>query len=131
MGLSPGWITAHLFKIERPCSIVNTLAPGIVPLKRWNFSVGRIECAPHRKPEARRFVARAKKKKQPFNVNSFLSRANGGRTITPYRKNEKIFSQGDPADAVFFNSLKTPRYGSPVSSNQATMQSSPRTSMAS
>jgi CRP/FNR family transcriptional regulator, cyclic AMP receptor protein len=39
-------------------------------------------------------VARAKKKKQPFSVNSFLSRADGGRT--------KIFSQGDPADAVFY-----------------------------
>jgi CRP/FNR family transcriptional regulator, cyclic AMP receptor protein len=47
-------------------------------------------------------VARAKKKMQPFNVNSFLSEINGGRTITSYRKNEKIFSQGDPADAVFY-----------------------------
>jgi CRP/FNR family transcriptional regulator, cyclic AMP receptor protein len=47
-------------------------------------------------------VARAKKKKQPFNVNTFLSRTDGGRTITSYRKNEKIFSQGDPADAVFY-----------------------------
>jgi CRP/FNR family transcriptional regulator, cyclic AMP receptor protein len=47
-------------------------------------------------------VARAKKKQQRFNVNSFLSKAEGGRTITSYRKNEKIFSQGDPADAVFY-----------------------------
>jgi CRP/FNR family cyclic AMP-dependent transcriptional regulator len=46
-------------------------------------------------------VARVKKK-LPFNVNSFLSKADGGRTITSYRKNEKIFSQGDPADAVFY-----------------------------
>jgi CRP/FNR family transcriptional regulator, cyclic AMP receptor protein len=44
----------------------------------------------------------SKKKKQPFNVNSFLSRTDGGRTITSYRKNERIFSQGDPADAVFY-----------------------------
>jgi CRP-like cAMP-binding protein len=35
-------------------------------------------------------------------VNSFLSKADGGRTITSYRKNKKIFSQGDPADAVFY-----------------------------
>jgi CRP/FNR family cyclic AMP-dependent transcriptional regulator len=35
-------------------------------------------------------------------VNSFLSKADGGRTITFYRKSEKIFSQGDPADAVFY-----------------------------
>jgi CRP/FNR family cyclic AMP-dependent transcriptional regulator len=47
-------------------------------------------------------VARAKKKRQPFNVNSFLSKADGGRTITSYRKNQRIFSQGDPADAVFY-----------------------------
>ena len=47
-------------------------------------------------------MARAKKKQQRFNVNSFLSKAEGGRTITSYRKNEKIFSQGDPADAVFY-----------------------------
>jgi CRP/FNR family transcriptional regulator, cyclic AMP receptor protein len=44
----------------------------------------------------------SKKKKQPFNVNSFLSKTDGGRTVTPYRRNEKIFSQGDPADAVFY-----------------------------
>ena len=47
-------------------------------------------------------MVRAKKKKQPFNVNSFLSKTDGGRTVTSYRKNEKIFSQGDPADAVFY-----------------------------
>jgi CRP/FNR family cyclic AMP-dependent transcriptional regulator len=48
-------------------------------------------------------VAKAKKKKlQPFNVKTFLSTVNGGRTVKSYRKNEKIFSQGDPADAVFY-----------------------------
>jgi CRP-like cAMP-binding protein len=47
-------------------------------------------------------VARAKKKKLPFHVNSFLSKADGGRTIRSYRKNEKIFSQNDRADAVFY-----------------------------
>jgi CRP/FNR family transcriptional regulator, cyclic AMP receptor protein len=44
----------------------------------------------------------SKKKKQPFNVNSFLSSVDGGRTIASYRKDEKIFSQGNPADAVFY-----------------------------
>jgi CRP/FNR family transcriptional regulator, cyclic AMP receptor protein len=48
-------------------------------------------------------VAQAKKKKQqPFDVKTFLSTVDGGRTVKPYRKNEKIFSQGDPADAVFY-----------------------------
>jgi CRP/FNR family cyclic AMP-dependent transcriptional regulator len=33
---------------------------------------------------------------------AFLSRTGGGITIERYRKNQKIFSQGDIADAVFF-----------------------------
>jgi CRP/FNR family transcriptional regulator, cyclic AMP receptor protein len=47
-------------------------------------------------------VAKAKKKKQPFDVKTFLSTVDGGRTVAAYRKSEKIFSQGDPADAVFY-----------------------------
>ena len=59
----------------------------------------------HSSSENRRreaFVARTKKKKLPFNVDTFLGQADGGRTIKSYRRNEKIFSQGDPADAVFY-----------------------------
>jgi CRP/FNR family transcriptional regulator, cyclic AMP receptor protein len=37
-----------------------------------------------------------------FNPQAFLSRAGAGKTICRYRKNQKIFSQGDVADAVFF-----------------------------
>jgi len=47
-------------------------------------------------------MAKAKKKIPAFSVKNFLSTLNGGRTVTAYRKNEKIFSQGDPADAVFY-----------------------------
>ena len=47
-------------------------------------------------------MANAKKKTHPFNVKTFLSTVDGGRTISNYRKNEKVFSQGDPADAVFY-----------------------------
>ena len=47
-------------------------------------------------------MSRAKKKKHPFSVKSFLSSVGGGRTIASYRKDEKIFSQGNPADAVFY-----------------------------
>src|SRR6186997_545697 len=42
------------------------------------------------------------KRKQPFVLESFLSRADGGRTKAKYRKNEIIFRQGDPANAVFY-----------------------------
>ena len=47
-------------------------------------------------------MAKAKNKKPLFDVKSFLSTLDGGRTVTSYRKNEKIFSQGDPTDAVFY-----------------------------
>jgi CRP-like cAMP-binding protein len=47
-------------------------------------------------------VAKASNKKQPFNVKVFLSTVDGGRTMSNYRKNEHVFSQGDPADAVFY-----------------------------
>src|SRR6478609_8583286 len=42
------------------------------------------------------------KNKQPFDLESFLSQANGGRTKLKYQKNETIFRQGDSADAVFY-----------------------------
>ena len=37
-----------------------------------------------------------------FDPLAFLSRAGAGKTIERYQKNQKIFSQGDVADAVFF-----------------------------
>jgi CRP/FNR family transcriptional regulator, cyclic AMP receptor protein len=47
-------------------------------------------------------VAKAAQKKHPFDVKVFLSTVNGGRTITKYRKGQKVFRQGEPADAVFY-----------------------------
>jgi len=42
------------------------------------------------------------KAKPPFDPKVFLANADGGRTISQYRKNQIIFSQGDQADAVFY-----------------------------
>ena len=42
------------------------------------------------------------KRKNPFEVKVFLSTVDGGRSVSAYRKNQKIFSQGDPADSVFY-----------------------------
>jgi CRP/FNR family cyclic AMP-dependent transcriptional regulator len=42
------------------------------------------------------------KRKRPFKVETFLATVDGGRTVSNYRKNQKVFSQGDPADAVFY-----------------------------
>jgi CRP-like cAMP-binding protein len=44
----------------------------------------------------------AKAKKRPFNVEIFLTTVGRGRTVATYLKNETVFSQGDPADAVFY-----------------------------
>ena len=43
-----------------------------------------------------------KAKKVPFDPKVFLATANGGRTLSTYQKDKVIFSQGDPADAVFY-----------------------------
>jgi CRP/FNR family transcriptional regulator, cyclic AMP receptor protein len=37
-----------------------------------------------------------------FDPKTFLATVDGGRTVAVYRKNDVIFSQGDPADAVFY-----------------------------
>jgi CRP-like cAMP-binding protein len=37
-----------------------------------------------------------------FDPKDFLARVGGGRTIGKYRKNSRIFAQGDVADAVFY-----------------------------
>jgi CRP-like cAMP-binding protein len=44
-----------------------------------------------------------KPKPQPnFELKSFLTKVGKGMTTADYRKNQKIFSQGEPADAVFY-----------------------------
>jgi CRP-like cAMP-binding protein len=40
--------------------------------------------------------------KNAFDPEAFLGRTDVGKTIQKYEKNQKIFSQGDIADAVFF-----------------------------
>jgi CRP/FNR family transcriptional regulator, cyclic AMP receptor protein len=40
--------------------------------------------------------------KQPFDPKAFLAKANGERTISKYRINQVVFSQGDAADSVFY-----------------------------
>ena len=43
-----------------------------------------------------------RKARKPFDPKVFLSKANGGRTISTYQKNQVVFAQGDPADFVFY-----------------------------
>lgn len=42
------------------------------------------------------------KEKPVFDPQKFLSNIGAGRTIADYRKNEVVFSQADPADAIFY-----------------------------
>jgi CRP/FNR family cyclic AMP-dependent transcriptional regulator len=44
----------------------------------------------------------ATKRTPPFSPASFLAQPGKGRSITKYRKNQIVFSQGDLADAVFY-----------------------------
>lgn len=43
-----------------------------------------------------------KKKKLPFDPKAFLSKVNGGRSTSDYRKNQIVYRQGDAADSVFY-----------------------------
>lgn len=42
------------------------------------------------------------KSRPPFDPKSFLAMVGEGRSIGEYREDEIVFSQGDPADAVFY-----------------------------
>ena len=44
----------------------------------------------------------AKTAKSDFDPNAFLATVNGGRSVSNYQSHQTIFSQGDPADAVFY-----------------------------
>jgi hypothetical protein len=40
--------------------------------------------------------------KTPFDPKAFLTKIAEGRTVAEYSKNEMVFAQGDPANAVFY-----------------------------
>src|SRR5208282_1830205 len=42
------------------------------------------------------------KARLPFDPKVFLSKVNGGRAISDYRKGQIVYRQGDPADSVFY-----------------------------
>jgi CRP/FNR family transcriptional regulator, cyclic AMP receptor protein len=44
----------------------------------------------------------AKKSRAKFDPEVFLAKADGGVTISKYRKGQVVFAQGDPADSVFY-----------------------------
>ena len=42
-----------------------------------------------------------RKGKPPFDPKIFLSKVNGGRAISDYRKDQIVYTQREPADSVF------------------------------
>jgi CRP-like cAMP-binding protein len=42
------------------------------------------------------------KKTLQFDPKVFLSKINGGRTVSEYRKNQHVYRQGDPANSIFY-----------------------------
>jgi len=42
------------------------------------------------------------KAKLPFDPKVFLAKINGGRSISNYRKGQIVYTQGEPADSVFY-----------------------------
>src|ERR1700684_1321000 len=43
-----------------------------------------------------------RKAKLPFDPKVFLAKVNGGQRVSDYRKDQIVFRQGDPSDAVFY-----------------------------
>src|SRR5260370_18010950 len=43
-----------------------------------------------------------RKGKLPFDPKVFLSKVTGGRAISDYRKDQIVYTQGEPADSVFY-----------------------------
>jgi CRP/FNR family cyclic AMP-dependent transcriptional regulator len=43
-----------------------------------------------------------RKGKPPFDPKVFLSKVNGGRAISDYRKDQIVYAQGEPAESVFY-----------------------------
>src|SRR5260370_24370351 len=42
------------------------------------------------------------KPRRPFERETLLAKANGGKTISTYQRNQIVFSQGEPADSIFY-----------------------------
>ncbi len=53
-------------------------------------------------PANLRIAARASKRTLPLDGKAILTRVSEGKSVSSYRRKQVIFSQGDPADAVFY-----------------------------
>jgi CRP/FNR family transcriptional regulator, cyclic AMP receptor protein len=77
-----------------------TMTAGVVPLALAS-AYHRTKISTHDRHRMERVMVKAKSK-QPFDVEVFLHTVDGGRSVSNYRKHQKVFSQGEPADSVFY-----------------------------
>jgi CRP/FNR family transcriptional regulator, cyclic AMP receptor protein len=54
------------------------------------------------KRKTKQVKAKQNKATLPFDPKVFLAKVNGGRSISNYRKNQIVYTQGAPADSVFY-----------------------------
>jgi CRP-like cAMP-binding protein len=43
-----------------------------------------------------------RKGKLSFDPKAFLSKVNGGRSVSDHQKDQTVYTQGEPADSVFY-----------------------------
>jgi CRP/FNR family transcriptional regulator, cyclic AMP receptor protein len=67
-------------------------------IRRHTCGAGR----PARKAEQSRSPALVKTTRSEFDPQAFLAKVGEGKTVSTFRKNETVFSQGDAADTVFY-----------------------------
>ena len=79
---------------------MNTQSDAFVPCET-TWTPGRTS-AYSSPSQSQRETRLAKAKKRPFDVSDFLNKMDGGRTLQTFRKNQEVFAQGDPANAVFY-----------------------------
>jgi CRP/FNR family transcriptional regulator, cyclic AMP receptor protein len=88
-----------LYSIEH-CIKLNIPRLEIVPKKTWTSRVPGIKYRSSKQDNGS-VVAKARRKRS-FDVKVFLSTVDDGRTVSNYRKNQKVFAQGNRADSVFY-----------------------------
>src|SRR5690242_1317958 len=83
----------HSFITGRPMSVVDTCL-----LQRAMSVVrGRLDHMDHMKP-----MTKVALHQPSFDPKIFLARIGEGRSITKYKKEQIVFSQGEPAESVFY-----------------------------
>jgi CRP/FNR family cyclic AMP-dependent transcriptional regulator len=83
------------------CNIAHASFKPIRNCDRLGFGFGASEYTKFH-VQRRRTLVMATKQKPIFDPRAFLAKAGSGRTVSEYAKKQRVFSQGDVADAIFY-----------------------------